>query len=506
MGYILGIDLGTTAIKAAVFDENGRICGSRTHEYTLLTPSALVVELDAETYIRAFKAAVHAAIREADILAESIEALGISAQGETLFFLDKEGQPLRNAIVWMDNRANAEAEELERALGGRETVHKTTGQVSMCATWPASKILWVKKHEPEIFARIGKLLLIEDYFIYLMTGKFVSEDSLLCSTMLWDINTRKYWPEMLSLLGIAETQLPEIHSPGTPVAKVSPEGAKLLGLSENTLVCLGGLDQACGAIGVGNVRPGIFSESTGAAMATVAITDQPVFDPSGEMPCFAGGIPGTYMIHSFSTGGMVMRWFRDAFCACETEVERQSGVNAYSIIDAMVETVKPGSEGMLMVPHLQGSGPPDSNSQAKGVFFGVTLAHTKAHFARAIMEGVTMVMLRMKEATENLGAAVTEIRSLSGGAKSRAWCQIKADAAGLPVRTMKNTENAACLGAAILAGVGAGIWADIAATAEKFTESDLEFTPNTANKEIYDKILGSYKALLRELAPAFGRN
>ena len=498
MKYILGVDLGTTAIKAVVFNENGKLCGSHTCEYTLLAPSAHMVELDAQSYIDTFRDAVCTTLKKAGIAADAIVSLGISAQGETLFFLDENGQPIRNTIVWMDNRANEEAEELERALGGREIVHKTTGQISMSATWPASKIFWVKKHEPEVFSKTKKFLLIEDYFIYLLTDRFVAEDSLLCSTMLWDINTRRYWPEMLTLLGIKENQLPEIHHPGTPVRNITPKGAKLFGLSEKTVVCLGALDQACGAIGVGNVRPGIFSESTGAALATVAITEQPVFDPAGEMPCFAGGIPSTYMIHSFSTGGMAMRWFRDTFCGNELEVERVSGVNAYTLIDAMVESVPPGSDGMMILPHLQGSGPPDTNTQATGTFLGVTLAHKKAHFSRAIMEGVAMVLLRMKEATEALGVNITEIRSLSGGAKSAAWCQIKADATGILVRTMKNSENAACLGAAILAGTGTGIWDKIEDTADNFSEYDLEYTPNNENKAIYDRMLEKYKMLIKE--------
>lgn len=505
MRYVLGIDLGTTAVKAAVFDEDGRICGSQTREYPLLTPAPLMVELDPQTYIDAFSSAVKGAILKAGIQSEEIVSLGISAQGETLFFLDENGEPLRNAIVWMDNRAEEEANYLQNKLGGRETVHKTTGQVAMAAMWPASKILWIKNHESAVFDKTKKFLLIEDYFVFLLTGQFVAEDSLLCSTMLWNINTRSYWPEMLAQLGITESQLPEICHPGTPVSHISNEAAKRFGLSEKTLVCLGALDQACGALGVGNVRPGIFSESTGAALATVSITDKPVFDPTGEMPCFAGGIPGTYMIHSFSTGGMALRWFRDEFCATEMEAERAGGRNAYDLIDAMVSAVPPGSEGMIVLPHLQGSGPPDTNTNAKGTFLGVTLKHTRAHFARAIMEGVTMVMLRMKEATEALGVKVEEIRSLSGGAKSGVWCQTKANASGIMVRTMKNTESAACLGAAILAGIGAGIWDDIAKTADRFTEPDLEYRPDATQKAVYDIMLENYKKLLRELSDSFVR-
>lgn len=505
MKCVLGVDIGTTAIKAAVFDERGCVRGSHTCEYKLLTPSSGRVELDSQSYVDAFKSAVSTAITVSKVTKESVVSLGLSAQGETIFFLDEACTPLRPAIVWMDNRANEEANWIEEQLG-RQVIHKTTGQVGMSATWPASKILWVKRHEPEVFAKTEKFLLIEDYFVYLLTGKFASEDSLLCSSMYWDLNTRKYWPEMLSLLEIQEDQLPEIHRPGSLIGKLTPQAAAEFGLSSETLVCLGALDQACGAIGVGNVRPGIFSESTGAALATVAMTTEPVIDPAGEMPCFASGIPGMYMLHSFSTGGMAIRWFRDAFCAQEVDAERAGGVNAYSMIDQAVEGVTPGCEGLRVLPHLQGSGPPDTDSLAKAAFLNVTLAHSKAHFARGIMEGVTIVLLRMIEATRALGVNVKEIRSLSGGAKSRTWCQIKANASGLPVHTMKTTDIAACLGAAILAGVSAGVWSSVVDTASDFAECDMEYEPDRQYKALYEGMLSEYKVLMNELEPSFKRS
>lgn len=504
MKYVLGIDIGTTAIKAAVFDESGVLRGSHSCEYTLSTPSPVKVELAADVYVHAFKTALSGAVSGAGVDSREIVSLGISAQGETLFFLDEEAQPLRPAIVWMDNRATAQATWIEEQLG-RETVHATTGQVGMSATWPASKILWVKQNEPAVFARTAKFLLIEDYFVYLLTGQFASEDSLLCSTMYWDINTREYWPAMLDLLGIETSQLPRIHRPGAALGVISAGAAAEFGLSGETLVCLGALDQACGAIGVGNVRPGIFSESTGAALASVAMTDQPVIDPSGQMPCFASGIPGLYMVHAYSTGGMAIRWFRDAFCAVEMEAERGGGTNAYSAIDGLVESTEPGSAGLRVLPHLQGSGPPDTECLAKGVFLNVTLVHSRAHFARGIMEGVAMVLRRMLEETQALGVEVLEIRSLSGGARSRAWCQIKANASGMPVRTMKNMDVAACLGAAILAGVGAGVWASVAETASRFAEHDLQYSPEPQHKALYDTMLAEYKLLMVELSPSFNR-
>lgn len=504
MAHVIGIDIGTTAIKAAIFDADGRLSGSHTQEYDLLTHSSGIVELDAPTYVAAFKAAVAGAIQDAGVDRDAIVSLGISAQGETLFLLDDTGEPLRNAIVWMDTRANAQAERIEAQLG-RELIHRTTGQVGMSALWPASKILWLKENEPETFAATAKFALIEDYFIQLLTGQLVSEDSLLCSTMLWDINTRRYWPQMLDLLGIAEAQLPEIRQPGSAVGRITAEAAAAFGLGPDTLICLGALDQACGAIGVGNVRPGIFSESTGAALTSVAMADRPVIDPSGQMPCFASGLPGMYMIHAFSTGGMAIRWFRDTFCAAEMAQEAAGGPNAYAAIDAAVARTPPGADGLRVLPHLQGSGPPDSDSHAKAVFLNVTLAHGKDHFARGIMEGVTMVLLRMIEATRALGVEVDEIRALSGGAKSPVWCQIKADAAGLSLRTMKTTDYAACLGAAILAGVAAKIWTSVEDTATRLAEAERTYAPDPARKDLYTSMLAEYRQLTAELTPVFRR-
>lgn len=505
MTHVLGIDIGTTAIKAAVFDSLGAVHGSATCEYQLLTPASGVVELEAQTYVSAFKTAVNSAILNSKLSKEDIVALGISAQGETLFFLDENGNPVRRPIVWMDNRANAQADLIQSHFG-RQRVHTTTGQVSLSAISPASKIQWVKTHEPDAFARTCKFLLIEDYFVYLLTGQFASEDSLLCSTMYWDINTRSYWPEMLEFLGIHSSQLPEIHKPGSPIANLSPEAAEAFGLSTKTLVCLGALDQACGAIGVGNVRPGIFSESTGAALASVAMSNKLMIDPAGEIPCFCSGIPGMYMVHAYSTGGMAIRWFRDTFCGPELEAERAGAANAYQVIDHYVGSVPPGSDGLRVIPHLQGSGPPDTDTAAKGVFLNVTLAHSKAHFARAIMEGVTMVLMRMMEATQSLGVDIREIRSLSGGAKSAAWCQIKANAAGLPVRTMQTTDIAACLGAAILAGVAAGVWSSVVETASEFARYDKQYEPKAGLTPLYDGMLLEYKTLMKELKPTFQRS
>ena len=253
----------------------------------------------------------------------SIRAIGISAQGETLICVDRTGRAIRPAIVWLDNRAQDEAANLGATFGD-EAAYRVTGQVSFVPTWPASKLLWLKRHEPATFERTAYFLLIEDYFIARLTGRFVCEGSLVTSTMYWDLNTKKWWPEMLDYLGVDETRLPEIRESGETVGELLPRVAKELGLNTATIVCTGALDQAAGAIGVGNIRPGVFSENTGAALAICATVAAPIFDPGRQMPCHYHGVPGRYMEHTFTSGGMVLRWYRDTFCQTEIEAARSS--------------------------------------------------------------------------------------------------------------------------------------------------------------------------------------
>jgi sugar (pentulose or hexulose) kinase len=331
MEHVLSVDLGTTAIKVALFDSGGRLAASSTQEYTLLTPSALEVELPVETYWQAFRRGVGEVLGRSQVRPSSIRALGISAQGETLIFAGRDGQPLRNAIVWLDNRSQKEAETLNREFPEKQT-YRITGQVSIVPTWPAAKVLWVQANEPQVFAKADKILLIEDYFLHRLTGRYACEGSLACSTVYWDINTRKWWPEMLRRLKLDEERLPPIRESGEPVGTILPEVARELGLASETVVCTGALDQAAGAIGVGNIRPGVFSENTGAALAICATVDHPVFDPKGRMPCHYHGLPGTYMCHTFTTGGIVLKWYRDKFCEPEIQVGAQAGLDPYELL------------------------------------------------------------------------------------------------------------------------------------------------------------------------------
>ena len=501
MKYILAIDLGTTAIKVILFQIDGQVLASSTQEYQLLTPTELSVELEVETYWQAFKKGVTEALTKSKINPDQIHSLGISAQGETLILLDKEGNPLTNAVVWLDNRAQQEAKELVQVFGNEET-YKITGQVEIVPTWPASKILWFKKNKPEIFHRIAKILLIEDYFIYRLTGKYFCEGSLICSTLYWDIIKKTWWKEMLNYLGVKDIQLPEIRESGEIAGSLLPDIAKELGLSANTIVATGALDQACGAIGVGNITPGIVSENTGAALAICATVDSPIFDKKRRMPCHYHGMPDTYMAHTFTTGGMALRWFRDKFCTPEISLSSLIQEDSYKILDQEAIKIEPGCNGLVMLPHLQGAMAPESNPKAKGAFYGFSLHHGKPHFIRSIMEAVAFAVKRNIDVLEDLGIKVTEIRSLGGGSKSLLWSQIKADVTMRPVYTMQN-EEAASLGAAMLAGVATGIYPNLKEAAAKMVQVNKRIEPQKDNTMVYQKGYRRYLDLYNSLLGMF---
>jgi sugar (pentulose or hexulose) kinase len=498
---LIGVDLGTTALKCAAYSEDGTLVASTTREYGLLTPAINFVEVHPFTYWSEFSSAIHELLGQPWVDASRVAAIGISAQGETLIPVHADGTPTRNAIVWLDGRATAESDELADRFDEQQ-FYETTGQPSMLPTWPAAKILWLRRHEASLFERTSRFLLIEDYFLWRLTGEYVSEGSLLTSTCYWNFRTKKWWPEMLAALGIDESRLPAIVEPGVAVGSLLPEVARELGLPSSTTVCTGALDQACGAIGVGAVGPGRFSENTGTAVALCATLDEARLDPARRMPCHYHGVTDTYMFHTFTSGGVVLRWFRDEFGDAERSVATALGQDAYDILAAEASVIAPGAEGLVMIPHLQGAMAPESNANARGAVVGLNLRHGRGHIARAILESITFVVRRNIDVLEDLGVEVPEIRAFGGGAKSRLWKQIEADVTKRPVLTTRQPD-AATLGAAILAGVGLGCYLSAEEAAEEMVQIDETFEPTSENIGLYDETYEIYKQTYDALCPVF---
>ncbi|MGX8709523.1 MAG: xylulokinase [bacterium] len=501
MGKLLvGIDLGTTALKIAVFNTAGRMQGSATLEYKIFTPQSYYVESDPAIYMDAIeKGFAKLAAQDIDLM--DIEAIGFSCQSETMFFVDEDCKPLRNSISWMDNRAVEQAERLTKKYGN-ELCYKHTGQISWGANWPLTKALWVKENEPEVFSKTKKILLIEDFIIYQFTGRYVADCAMLTSTLYWDITTKKYWKPMLAELGMTEDNFPEILEPGEVAGVILPEMAKRLNLNPNVKICTGAMDNAIGALGVGACRPGIFSESIGSTLAVCVPTDKIVYDPNNQMPVHYYPIKDTYMMHTFTSGGICLRWFRDNFCQFEMTCAEMTGESDYTLLDKEAIQAPPGSESLSFLPHLNGSLAPDVNPHATGVFMGITLVHKKSHFIRAIMESLGYLVRRNVDALASMGLEVDEIRAFGGGSKSPEWNQINADILQKTV-CVTNSKEAACLGAAILAGYATGIFDSIENACDNMIEVVARYKPNPENKAVYDHGYEVYKKMQTDCAELF---
>ena len=453
----LGIDFGTTSVKAVLFDENLNEIATASEDYQV-NASGNIVELPALKYWSLMQNAL------GTIGAKSpIDCLAIDTQCETLILTDEEGNPVRDAIVWLDNRATEEAEIIEKEFG-RKKVYEITGQPEVTATWPACKLLWVKRNEPEVWAKTKKIFLLEDYLLYKLTGKFITEKTLQSSTIYFDIKGDKWWKDMLDFIGVSEDMLPSLEDSG-----------KLVGEYEGIKVVTSAMDQVAGAIGAGVVKKGTVSAMTGTTMAIYVPTDtMPEFDADSFVPCHYS-FDGGYALLSWSpTAGMALKWLRDNFFKDEP----------FENLSDMAEKIPVGCDGLTFLPYLCGSTMPKYNPDARGSFTGLTPEHTPAHFVRSIMESVACML---KSNLDYLGVPVNEIRVMGGGAKSSVWCTMKADITGKKLLTLKNKE-AACLGSAILAGVGAGVFASVE-DACKLIATDRVYTPTGEN---YDEVYKSF--------------
>jgi sugar (pentulose or hexulose) kinase len=482
MSFILALDAGTTSLKGALFDLSGNVLGVCVHEYRLDNPAPDIVELEVEAYWSTTKAVIADLLKETAVPQAAISALGVTSQGETLIVLDKQGRPLRKAIVWLDNRARTEAEIIKKEFG-RDRVYQVTGQQDIVPAWPAAKILWLRNHEPKVFNAADKFLLLEDYLIYRLTGKFATDHALNPSTLYYDLRKGCWWESMLGFLGVSPNQLPVLLNSGAPVGKVVAK----IGLSIQTVVTVAPIDQVASAVGAGNIAPGMITETTGGALAVCATVDGPVYDPKGRIALYRHAMPGLFaLLPWIPTAGMILRWFRDEF----------GGGMDYSALVEQAATVSPGSDGLILLPHFSGMNSPDVNPEAKGVFWGISTAHRKAHFIRAILEAVAFALRDNLELLVQSGIDGREITSLGGAARSNLWLQIKADVLQRRIKTI-HCEETTSLGTAVLAATGTGSFASIEAAIAAMVHPAATVSPDIHNHGVYDAAFRMYRELNR---------
>ena len=465
--YLLGVDFGTTALKACLFDSEGNRIDSQSAQYKLITKGEFI-EFDANEFFNVFSSTVKKITDK-----YHVDAISIDTQGETLIVLDKDGNPLMNAIIWLDNRAEKQAKDMLDKFG-LEKIYNLTGQTEIPAGYPAPKIKWLKENAPEIFNKADKFLLLEDYIIYRMTGEFNSSRSLYSSSLLMNVHTGEYIPEILEYLSINQNQLPKLQESGTIVGEYN--GMK---------VATSALDQIAGITGAGVVKEGLMSETTGTALAVCVVTEKfpPYFEGLKVSAFYVR--KGLYCLLMWApTAGAVLEWFKGNFCENISLKE----------LDELSKNIEEGSEGLIALPHLCGTVMPENNPNAKGVFFGVELKHSRPHFARAIMESVAYMI---KEYVDYLGVEIDEIRSMGGGARSKLWCDIKTKVLNKKIVTLKENETA-CLGSAIFAGKGIGVFDSVESAVDNLVKENLTYNPQPSNyQELYKEYKKKEKLLMK---------
>jgi sugar (pentulose or hexulose) kinase len=499
--YLMSVDLGTSTLKVAVFDLMGNIVAYSSMEYPLIYKGESYVENDLEKYWESITILIKKVIEEFNKRSSNILAISLSSQGETIVPVDENIKPLKNAIVWLDGRSYREAVEISNEFNEDE-LFEITGLPASDPSWPASRIKWLQKNEPEVFEKAYKFVLLEDYISFRFTGKVFGESCVYSSSYYYDINKLDYYEPMLDYLNISRDRLPEIVYTGTNIGNITKDAADETGLSTNTKFIAGTMDQVAGAIGAGNIREGIATETTGTAFAMITTINKTVIDRESRFPCQLHAIKGKFCLMPYSmTGGMVLKWFKDNFFDLESDLKFDDN-KAYNMLTSKAASIPPGSEGLIMLPHLRGAFFPENNPKAKGVFFGIGINHKRGHFVRAIMESIAFMLKRDLEIFSKNNINIKKIISMGGGAKSNLWNQIKADITGLELIVPANTETA-LLGSAIIAGVGIGVYKDFLSSTEMVVKTKEKFIPDVKNRSIYDMSYKKYIKLYNNVKDIF---
>jgi xylulokinase len=501
LSFLIGIDLGTSGVKTVLFDEIGKAVASSTVEYPLYQPDLGWAEQDPEDWWKGTCESINNVMLESGINKSEVKGVGLSGQMHGAVLLDKEDKVLRKAIIWCDQRSTAECDQITELIGKERLIEITANPALTGFT--ASKIMWVKNNEPQIFEKLAKILLPKDYIRLKLTGEYATEVSDASGMQLMNISKRQWSSEVLGKLGISESMLGKMYESQEVTGTVTPSAAALTGLNAGTLVVGGAGDQAAGAVGNGIVKPGIVSSTIGTSGVVFAYTDKLTIDPLGRVHTFCHAVPNTYHIMGVTQGaGLSLKWFRDTFCIEELLTSELSSIDVYKLLDAEAERIKPCSEGLIYLPYLMGERTPHLDPNAKGVFFGLTAKHLKPHFLRSIMEGVTFSLRDCMEIIKEMGVNVTEVRASGGGGKSGIWRQMQADVFGTCINRISSDEGPA-LGAAILAGVGAGIYNNVPEACNEVIKVKDSLQPDEANIKLYNDFYRVYTDLYKSLKEDF---
>ena len=503
MACLIGIDLGTSGTKAVLFDEEGRILSSHIKEYPLYQPQNGWAEQNPFDWYQAAVESIRAVMDKSRISPQEVKGVGISGQMHGLVMLDKDGEVLRRSIIWCDQRTGKECQEITQRVGAQRLLSITANPALTGFT--ASKILWVRNHEPEVYEKCRHILLPKDYVRYMLTGEFATEVSDASGMQLLDIQNRCWSQEVCEKLEIDSDMLAKVYESPEITGGISPSASALTGLLPGTPVVGGAGDNAAAAVGTGVVRQGNAFTTLGTSGVVFAHTDRMVLDSGGRVHTFCCAVPGCWHVMGVTQGaGLSLKWFRDNFCGAEKETAQLMGVDPYFLMDQEVQQVAIGSERLLYLPYLMGERTPHLDPDCRGVFFGLSALHTRRHLLRAIMEGVAYSLRDCMEILREMGLSIEHMTACGGGGSSSVWRQMLADLYGCPVATASSKESAA-LGAAILAGVGAGVYSDVPSACGQLISDALIQQPVKENSLAYEPYYQLYRRLYPSLKDSFAQ-
>lgn len=493
MPYLLGLDVGTSGAKALICDERGKVLATATSEYPLSSPEPLWSEQNPADWWRGAQEALRAVVKQANVEPKQIAGLGLTGQMHGSVFLDGRSEVIRPAILWNDQRTSHECDEITRRFEGDDLI-EITGNPALTG-FQAPKILWLRNREPENYARVAQILLPKDYIRLLLTGVSATDASDAAGTLLLDLRKRDWSERMLNMLDIPRAWLPRVYEGPEVTGKLLPKIATTLGLPDGLPVVAGGGDNAAAAVGTGVVQAGVVSSSIGTSGVLFAHAEKIALDPQGRLHTFCHTVPGKYhlMAVTLSAGGS-FRWLRDLL----RESAGASATLSYDEMTAAAAEIYPGSNGLIFLPYLTGERTPHLDPWASGAFIGLTSRHTQAHLIRAVMEGVAFSLRDGLEIMRDLKVPLGQIRATGGGGRSPLWRQMQADVYGMEVASL-TVEEGPAYGAALLAGVGTGLFSDVREAANRCVAVAGMTKPNPDAQERYEKAYAVYRKLYPQL-------
>jgi xylulokinase len=510
--FLLGIDLGTSGAKAGIFDENGEMISTAKEEYHFQHPNPGWSEIDPEEVWQKAGSVIRECVDQSGLDPAQIVAMGLSVLGETFMFVDEAGNPVYNAIEGMDARAQAYQTYIawfKEKFGAEAIFQRTSYPISSLP--PAPKILWFREHQPEVLARTAKFVTFQDFAVWRLTGAPAIDYSMASRLMLFDTLEKKWIDEYLHAMGISADNFSPAVESAHPVGELSESVAADFGLKPGILVVPGAHDQSCAALGVGVVREGVASDGTGSVEAITTVTKTPI--TSVEMLSRGQGSQchvraDLWLALGFHlAAGSLVRWYRDHLGRWEQEVAAKEGKDPFDLITEAAQSSPPGANGLLLFPHWSGAGTgrdPALNPNSRGGIVGFTLAHNEADLSRAIFEGITFEARFIIESLESSGIPIKELVVTGGGAKSPFWLQLKADITGKRIVVPEVTE-ASLLGAALLAGVGAGVFSSLEDAVDRACRTVSAFEPRPERTATYDRLFPIYKDLYDAFIDISGR-